>query len=187
MKKILPFIAILIMLSSYTNAQESHIEKSYYSIQTGFLGVWVNNESKIGDKFALRSEIGFDSGIWGGSYYDKTGFIMTPVITVEPRLYYNLDKRKQQNKNIKRNAGNFLSVKTSYHPDWFTISNTNNLNVISDISIIPTWGIKRNIGFSNFNYEIGIGAGYQYIFSNSNRPAKSDIMYNLNLRIGYSF
>ena len=34
-------------------------------------------------------------------------------------------------------CGHFISLKTSYHPDWFVISNTGNISVISDISIIP--------------------------------------------------
>ena len=60
------------------------------------------------------------------------------------------------------NQGNFLSIKTSYHPDWFVISNYDNINIISDISIIPTWGIRRNIG-KHFNSETGIG--YRYILA----------------------
>ncbi len=44
---------------------------------------------------------------------------MTPVITAEPRWYYNLNKRVSKSKNIEGNSGNFISLKTSYHPDWF--------------------------------------------------------------------
>jgi len=70
------------------------------------------------------------------------------------------------------------------------ISNYSNINIISDISIIPTWGIKRNIG-NHFNYEAGFGVGYHYIFAenagyigNSN---KGEVDINLHLRIGYRF
>jgi hypothetical protein len=70
---------------------------------------------------------------------------MTPVITAEPRWYYNLNKRVNKSKRIDGNNGNFISLKTSYHPDWFVISNYDNINIISDISLVPTWGIRRNI------------------------------------------
>ncbi|KIX20216.1 hypothetical protein SY27_13825 [Flavobacterium sp. 316] len=175
-------------LTFIAKAQNSSVEKSTYGIQTGFLGIWAHNESKLSNSIALRTEIGFDSGIWGGDFYDKTGFLMTPVITAEPRWYYNLNKRESKSKKIDGNSGNFVSLKTSYHPDWFVISNTDNINVISDISIIPTWGIRRSIG-KHFNYEAGIGIGYRYIFAkqagfleNENEAAA-----NLHLRIGYRF
>ena len=63
-----------------------------------------------------------------------------------------------------------MSLKTSYHPDWFVISNVNNVQIRSDISIIPTWGIRRNVG-KHFTYESGIGIGYQYFLSSQNIKA----------------
>jgi len=173
-----------------TKAQEISVEKSIFGVQTGFLGVWGSHEAKLSNSIVLRTELGFDSGIWGGDFYDKTGFLLTPVITAEPRWYYNLKKRENKFKRIDGNSGNFIALKTSYHPDWFVISNYNNINIISDISIIPTWGIKRNIG-NHFNYEAGFGVGYHYIFAgnvgyigNSN---KGEVDINLHLRIGYRF
>lgn len=187
MKKILLTI-IFCTLTFTVKSQEASVEKSIFGIQTGFLGVWVHNESKISNAIALRSEIGFDSGIWGGSYYDKTGFLLTPVLTLEPRWYYNLKKRQQKSKRIDGNSGNFISLKTSYHPDWFVISNTDNVRVVSDISVIPTWAIKRHIG-NHFTYETGLGIGYRYIFAKQSGFSKneSEPAVNLHLRIGYTF
>lgn len=175
-------------LNLITIAQNASVEKSTYGIQTGFLGIWVHNESKLSNSIALRTELGFNSGIWGGDFYDETGFLMTPVITAEPRWYYNLNKRESKTRRIDGNSGNFVSLKTSYHPDWFVISNTDNVRVISDISIIPTWGIRRNIG-QHFNYEAGIGIGYRYIFAKqAGFPEnESEAAVNLHLRIGYMF
>ena len=175
-------------LTFLAKSQTVSVEKSTYGIQTGFLGIWVHNESKLSNSISLRTEIGFDSGIWGGDFYDGTGFLMTPVITLEPRLYYNLNKRIKKSRRIDANSGNFISLKTSYHPDWFVISNTDNVSVLSDISIVPTWGIRRNIG-KHFTYETGIGIGYRYIFA---KPAgflenESEATANLHLRIGYRF
>jgi hypothetical protein len=169
-------------------SQNASVEKSTYGIQTGFLGIWLHNETKLSNSIALRSEIGFDSGIWGGDFYDGTGFLLTPVITLEPRLYYNLNKREEKSRRIEGNSGNFISLKTSYHPDWFVISNTDNVSVISDISIIPTWGIRRNIG-KHFTYETGFGIGYRYTFAKQAGflDNKSEVDVNLHLRIGYRF
>lgn len=110
MKKItltLMFFGLTLIVKS----QNASVEKSTYGIQTGFLGIWAHNETKLSNQIALRSEIGFDSGIWGGDFYDGTGFLMTSVITLEPRLYYNLNKRVNKSRRIDGNSGNFISLK----------------------------------------------------------------------------
>ena len=189
MKKIvltLIFIGITIIANSQN--QDFSVEKSTNGIQVGVLGIWVHNETKLSKQIVLRSEFGLDSGIFDGTIYPKIGYVLTPVITLEPKWYYNLEKRVSKSKNIFGNSGNFVSLKTSYNPDWFVISNYDNLRVINQISIIPTWGIRRNIG-NHFNYEAGIGLGYRHYFekragclNNENEPA-----LNLHLRIGYRF
>lgn len=187
MKKIFSLLAVLII--SYTaKSQTGQVEQSTFGIQTGFIGLWIHNESKLSDQITLRSELGFDSGFWGGSFYDKAGFIMTPQITLEPRWYYNLNKRTEQSKRIDFNSGNFIALKTSYHPDWFVISNYDDINVISAVSVIPTWGIRRNLG-NHFNYEAGLGFGYRYIFAKQAGflNNESEAAVNLHLRIGYIF
>ena len=170
------------------NAQPTSVEQSVTGVQVGFLGVWLNNETKLSNSVALRAELGFDSTIWGGSYYKRTGFLLTPVLTLEPRWYYNLNKRVEKSKRIDGNSGNFFSLKTSYHPDWFLISNYENQQIVSDVSIVPTWGIRRNIG-NHFNYETGIGVGYRYLFLKRDGFEENDhdAALNLHLRIGYKF
>ena len=181
MKRIL-LTAFFCGLTFIAKSQNASVEQSNYGIQTGVLGIWFHNESKLSKQIALRSELGLDSGIFGGSYYDGIGFILTPVITLEPRWYYNLDKRISKSKNINGNSGNFISLKTSFIPDWFVISNVNNLSIINNISIIPTWGIRRNIG-NHFTYEAGIGVGYRYYFDFYGGEAAG----NIHLRVGYRF
>lgn len=187
MKKLL-FTLILCGFSLVSISQNASVENSIFGIQTGFLGIWANNELKLSNQFALRSEIGLDAGIWGGDYYPKNGYAFTPVITLEPRWYYNLNKRVKKKRSISKNSGNFIALKTSYHPDWFVISNYDNVTIVSDISIIPTWGIRRMIG-SHFNYEAGFGIGYVYFFAKNvgYLENKSDAAVNLHLRIGYTF
>lgn len=169
-------------------AQTSSVEQSTFGVQTGLLGLWIHHESKLSNQIVLRSELGFESIIFGGSFYDKTGFVMTPIITLEPKWYYNLNKRENKAKRIDHNSGNFISLNTSYRPDWFFISNYNNINIVSDISIIPTWGIRRNIG-NHFNFETGFGIGYRYVFAKQAGYSKNEneAAVNLHLRIGYRF
>lgn len=169
-------------------AQEVSVEKSVFGIQTGLLGVWINNEARISNQFSLRSEIGLDSGIFAGQAYNKTGFIMVPVLTAEPRWYYNLEKRNFKSKNVKNNSGNFLTLRTSYSPDWFAISNYDVETYRNQVSIIPKWGIRRNYG-KHLNFETGIGIGEVFYFGKNKEyfDKNSETLLDLHLRIGYTF
>ncbi|CAM4318520.1 hypothetical protein [Zobellia nedashkovskayae] len=187
MRKILLTLAFC-GLTFIAKSQKQSVEESTYGIQTGILGVWGYNEAKLLDQVALRIELGLDSGIFGGTFYDGVGFLMTPVITLEPRWYYNLDKRVSKSKSIAGNSGNFVSLKIDYHPDWFVISNYSNLRVVNQISLIPSWGIKRNIG-NHFTYEAGFGIGYRFNFAKSAGYSRNqgEAAANLHARVGYRF
>lgn len=175
-------------LTLIAKSQSASVEQSTYGIQTGFLGIWAHNESKLSNQIALRSELGLDTGVFGSDVNDIDGLILIPTITLEPRWYYNLNKREKKSRRIDGNSGNFISIKTTYHPDWFVISNEDNINFISDITIVPTWGIRRNVG-AHFTYETGIGIGYVHYFKEDNVILlnESDVAVNLHLRIGYRF
>ena len=185
MKKTL-LTLILCGLTLIAKSQNTSVEKSTYGLQTGILGIWAYNEAKLSNNIALRTEVGFDFGIWESTFYDDAPFLLTPVIVIEPRFYYNLKKRSNESKRIDGNSGDFIALKMGYHPDWFVLFNTDNVPVVCDFSIIPTWGIRRNIG-KHFNYEAGIGVGYSYTFAERAGYAKdeSGIELNMHLRIGY--
>ncbi len=175
-------------VNSIAISQNASVEKSTSGIQIGVLGAWFYNEAKLSDKISLRSELGLDAGIFGIMHRYEVGYIWIPDITIEPRYYYNLDKRVSKLKSIAGNSGNFVSLKTSYYPDWFVITKNKSLRPYNHISVIPTWGMKRNIG-NHFTFETGIGIGYRYYFTKSVGFMENeyDRTLNLHLRIGYRF
>lgn len=179
----------LCALTLVAKAQNTSVEKSTFGVQTGVLGIWAYNEAKLSNTIALRTEIGFDFGIWETTYYDDydSPLILTPVIVVEPRFYYNIKKRSENSQRTDGNSGNFIAIKTSYHPE-LALFNTDDALVVSDFAIIPTWGIRRNLG-DHFNYEAGIGVGYSYTFAEraGYLEDESGFELNMHLRIGYRF
>ncbi|WP_422107934.1 hypothetical protein [Winogradskyella sp.] len=187
MKKTI-LVLILFVSTFKSTSQDASVEKSVFGIQTGFLGIWIHNESKLSDAIALRSELGLDAAIFSDNFVGNSSFIMVPALTLEPRWYYNLNKRAAKKRRIDGNSGNFISIKTTYHPDVVIGSLADNVTFISDISIIPTWGIRRNIG-KYFNYETGIGVGYVHYFEEDNviLTEESGVAINLHLRIGFRF
>lgn len=174
-------------LTFVAKSQNSSVEKSIYGVQIGYLGVWFHNELRLTDKIALRSELGLDGDYWNSKFNSGSGYTLEPVFTLEPRWYYNLEKRVSKSQNIEGNSSNFFSLKTSYQPEWFLISNVDFFRVERQISIVPTWGIKRNIG-NHFNYETGIGMGVLYrritLFDTDEEILPA---LNFHMRIGYRF
>ena len=175
---------VLCSITLFTNAQNESVEKSIFGVQTGILGIWVHNEVRLSNRIALRSEIGLEGGI------TDNNFFMVPGFSVEPKFYYNLSKRFSKSKDISGNSGNFISLNTSYHPDWFVISGSDNYDVSNQITVVPTWGMRRNIG-THFNYELGIGIGWSHKSSGEvdyYQPVEvNEVAVNLLTRIGYRF
>jgi hypothetical protein len=177
----------LFSLAIVTQAQDASVERSTSGIQVGMLGIWAHNEARLANDLALRSEVGLSTGITGGSLHRETWVFLTPMLILEPKFYYNLDKRNLKGKNISGNSGNFFSVRTIYLPDWFVISNSDNINVLNQVSVIPSWGVRRNIG-KNFNYETGFGFGYKHVFTKSGYSNNTGYgIADLRLRVGYRF
>lgn len=186
MKKLHLLLSFL-LISTFTFSQTQDttgVEKSTYGIQTGLLGVYGYGEHKLGNKLALRTEAGLDMNLINNQWAGNDAFF-TPKISIEPRYYYNIDKRAKKGKNVKNNASNYLSLFINHRPNWFEIPSKENIDVVPDLLIAPTWGMKRNIS-DNFNFELGLGLGYYRIFYKHNKN-KSELGVNLSLRIGYIF
>lgn len=184
---LLSLVLCLRCMTGYS--QDSAGVSSVGYIQTGFAGIWGGAEWKVGPRWAVRTEAGLDFGFRGGEIVGETRQFLTPVFNVEPRFYYNILRRTAAGKNTAGNSGNFLTLRMDYHPDWFTISNQSDVHVVEQFQIIPKWGIRRHIGSSHFNYELGIGIGYRHYFlSRYNINDKEDeIGADLHIRIGYTF
>jgi hypothetical protein len=74
-----------------------------------------------------------------------------------------------------------------YQKIFLALTNNENLVIPDQISIMPTLGIKRNIG-KRFDYEIGGGFGYRYILEEiKHQDKKSEFAINILLRIGYKY
>lgn len=187
LSSLLSLLCVLLMVSP-SQAQTVGVEKSIYGVQAGLVGIWGYNESRLSNSIALRSDVGFDGGFWAGTIYDKPGFLLAPTVSVGPKWYYNFRRRVKKSKRIDRNSGNFFAIRAGFHPDWFVISNYKDQAVVSDISIVPFWGLRRSIG-NHLNFETAIGYGYWYVFRKG-EGYKEDIDYtgiDLYLKIGYSF
>lgn len=184
MKRLLILSALFCAFLKPVKSQDSGLEKSIFGIQTGFIGVDIYNEYKLSDRIVLRSEASLFAGFRGGIIYSKNEFAMFPGVTIQPKYYYNLKKRIGKGKNIKNNAADYFSMQFRYFPNWFVISNSEDISVINQMSIIPTIGVRRNF-FTNFNFEAKIG--YGYYFSLEKQYEFSGLNFDLGVKLGYDF
>ena len=175
---------IILFFGIITNifAQNATVEKSVTSIQTGVLGIWVNNESRLTNHIALRTEAGL------GTVAEDIIYILTPTLSVEPRYYYNLESRLAMNKTTEHNCGNFWALNVRYFPDWKVFGALEKSTIMDQINIIPKWGIRRPLG-QHFNYEAGLGLGVKHIFRKKYGYSedKNDAAIDIHLRVGYTF
>ncbi len=121
------------------------VKKSVFGMQAGPIGIWINNEARLARSLALRTEIGYAAQLlWGAG--QEEGFLMTPVFTLEPRWYYNLQKRKSKSKRIDGNSGNYLALSSGFYPVWAVFSTFGHPVINPVLALIPMWGMRRNIG-----------------------------------------
>ena len=144
----------LLCIFSQLNAQESYsaatpsVEKSIFSIQGGYFGGWINNEFKISNQFSLRTELGIDFTRKFSVEPTWTELDHQTSINIEPKWYFNLKKRFDKGRDIRNNAGAYLSLRVNIP----TYSSTSS----SWISLAPTIGLRRNIG-AHFHIEGSAG------------------------------
>lgn len=187
MRKVIASL-ILCGLISFSFAQEATVEKTIFGIQAGLIGLCVYNESGLSDKVALRSEVwtaaslGIDNANTGKVYY-----ILRPGITVEPRYYYNLNKRAASSRRTDSNSGNYLSFKSSYNSGRVLMSNLN-LATLGSLTFIPSLGVRRSMG-RHFNYEASLGIGTELTLTRQIGSVRNNLgpAYDLGFRIGYWF
>ncbi len=169
----------LVCFSQFNNSGAS---KNLTGVQLGFTNSGIYDEWRITNDFVLRGDFMFNSALWGGSFYPKTGFALYPAIGVTPKYYYNFNRRLDKRKNIHNNSANYIAPGFSYTPNWFIISNEKNIEVSNFITIIPSYGIRRNFA-QNFNYEAKFGLGYGKDLD----TRESSAILQLGISIGYDF
>jgi len=191
-------LTLIVSLNLYAqisnNDKQVSIEKSINGFQTGFLGIWLYNESRLSHTFALRSQIGIDFRLEGVGQFESAGpnddFYGILHLSLAPRWYYNLKNRFNKAKSVKRNSGNFIELFVVSNFENLSFTNNERISSLDQIKIIPKWGIRRTIG-KHFVYEAGIGLGYEYYLNETSRSvgvfgsgSKGNFSADIHLRIG---
>lgn len=79
-------LILFLLVSFFAQAQNASVENKLFGLQAGLFGIWGHYETKIQNKVSLRSEIGFDNGLWQDSD-NSVGFFLVPALIAEPRFH----------------------------------------------------------------------------------------------------
>ncbi len=184
MLKKITFLLLISTLYCHGQEQAASVEKSVFGVHTGLVGFWANHELRLSNRWALRTEIGSELYVVTFRNGD-TESLLIPVISSEPKWYYNLNNRNRKGRNIKGNSGNAFSVKLQYNPP-FILAGEDLVQKPNHLAILPKWGIRR-VYWTHFTFETGLGIGPTFYLANDNLYKKSEIVIDLNVRIGYTF
>lgn len=195
MKKIIVLGFVLIsFIAKAQEAEKISVEESLYGAQLGIVSTSFYYETKLDRKISLRTEIGLELVSSTRDYKDpeikdETATLISPYLTLEPRWYYSLDRRKKLGKKTYNNSSNYVSLETSYVSNKTPLIHNGDFDVVSAITIIPKFGMRRAFA-KHFNYEFSGGVGYQYnVFSKNDgcNCNHNNTTVDLQARIGYDF
>ena len=178
MKKLL-IILVAIFGITTIKAQQPSVERSIWGVQVGGLTVRAYNETRLSNNIALRVEAGYvGNALMSFSLWH---FVAYPEISVQPRFYYNLQRRHQNGRVISNNAADFLTLNIFAVPRWGWVASDDAGDIIGGVGFAPMWGMRRNLD-NHFKYELGAGVGYIFGFDGG-----SGVLPRLHFRIGYRF
>lgn len=141
-KSILAAIAasILSLVSMNMKAQEyGRLVESNHSISMQVFGLEYSYEQALGGTWSIIGRVGYvPTELDLSSDYNSASvsFMVSPALTVEPRLYTSLGRRYDMGKDIYNNASDFVSFKTqAYIADGCPA-----------VGVTPMYGIRRTGG-----------------------------------------
>jgi hypothetical protein len=178
-KSLFTLLIILTGLSCFSQSEVTVLKKDIVSIDIGVVGAWLNYEKHIKKLFTLKSQLGLEGGLLIGDAVDY--FILTPTLRLEPRYYYNFNRRVNDGKKTSYNAANYFALTLMIIPNLFSISNVSGLEYQRGFSLIPKFGIKRTVG-QRMNFEFAIGAGPWFNENGIEGTVGLDIRFGYNLK-----
>ena len=169
--KIVVFIVVFFSLFSLSSGFAQQVE-SLHSIKLGYPGAAYSYEHALGKQFSINLEAGMNLS-WQTSN-NNTEIIFSPVLKLEPRLYYSV-KRRFEIDRFTNNSASFFSISSGVFFDSFSFRNNT-----PNLFLEPKWGFRRSIG-NHFIFETQIGGGLKF------RHGSSQFIPGLDLKFGYVF
>lgn len=166
----------------YMGAKSNHsfhvsVGATNYNTQAGYTYEWAFHRNwTVLSNISLKGELLRGDSFLGSQ---SSSFLLLPTISVEPRLYYNLNKRNSTGKSTLLNSGGYVGITAScFFPSIYGSNDSKRDFIHGGVS--PHWGWRRV--FRN-NLFVDFHAGALILFSDKETAWGPD----LNLKFGYLF
>jgi hypothetical protein len=154
------FTCFILLSSTFLFAQKTSTDnrlENLFKLDLGLRGIGVSYEPRLGKKINIDLAAGLGGGydIWTNSFeYNWQIFNPAIYLIVNPKFYYNRNKRLAKAKSISRNSGNYIGMAIKY-----TTPNLGEATYVYDALLFNLhWGLQRPIGKRwTFNTHVGVG------------------------------
>jgi hypothetical protein len=152
----LAFLASSFLLFGQNTSPENDLEK-LVKLDLGLRGIGITYEPKLSNKMSIE----LSGGIGGGydiSFQEFTYLwnLLDPAlyVIVNPKYYYNKNKRQAKGKSTALNSGNYIGLGIKYTSRGISEST----NVWDALLFNLHWGMQRTLGQRwTFNAHAGVG------------------------------
>ncbi|KAB1065696.1 hypothetical protein [Salibacter halophilus] len=175
------------------------VENHSFGLKTGWMrylnyGVSGFCEFSLANRWTLYNEIYLSYDTYFPFRKDFNKLPLTPGINIEPRWYFNIQKRSNKDKWTANNASNFLSFRLNYHHRNGIMTPFHEDNVLYsgnsyEFNALLMFGMRRNLTKHIF-FEGNVGLGIQYVKEKGvSFPVQESITPNvqLDLRFGINW
>ena len=170
-KIILVFISLIFFVPIKSQGiPESNKKENKYIVRIHALPTGVSVERSLSEDAAMMFDIGagylyLTYQYYGGRYSD---FIIMPYVAVEPRLYTNMNSRKEKGKRIDYRSGIYTSLRfqagiVSGIDDWYA-------------QLGPLVGFQRTLG-KRWYWNIGAGPAVILYHNNTGLGLYGDLNF----------
>jgi hypothetical protein len=186
-------ISFFLFLVPFNPAFSQQVE-SLHSVNVGYPDVGYSYEHALGKQFSINVEAGANwSFQYGANNVESTPIVQvpninqpkeytknsteitfSPILQLEPRYYYNVNKRFKGDR-FTNNSASFFCISSGVRLDRFSFRNN-----ASEFYLVPKWGFRRAMG-NHFIFESKIGGGLQF------RQQVTKFVPGLDIKFGYVF
>ncbi len=149
-------------VSAQTTDTVSYLKAEQWKINANLIGGSLTYEKKMNRSSTLYMDAGAAYNV-SYSYSSTRGsdhrYAFSPYVSIEGRNYYHFKERIAKGKSTANNASNFWFLQASYV--FKPISHTAGYTYSDAISIMPGWGIQRNLR-QHFSLELQLGLDVSY-------------------------
>lgn len=175
------YILIILVLCSSLLFSQENVSKDLvdnFGVNLGLISAGINYEKAIAKDLSVNAILQYDGGFYSRLGGD-TQYIFASTISLEPRYYYNRQRRLNRRKNISNNVGNYIAGDLSFGPVLGTISSDDEARALDSYIVGVKYGLRRKV-IGNLNFELAFGVGK--LFSNN---YKSETIPILDIKLQY--